>query len=170
MIEEVSSLRFQKTSILQEFPEYSISSNGVVSNNETGCILTTQKDKFGYSSVRFGRGNNRTKRMVHNLLARAFIPNPENKTQVNHIDFNPNNNSLSNLEWTTPKENVAHSMRHGRRAKKLNKDKVLTIKKLLKEGVSQYTVATYVGINQSCVSDIATGVAWSWLNIEPKGE
>lgn len=52
---------------------------------------------------------------VHRLLAIKFIPNPEGKPQVNHIDGNPSNNSIDNLEWATAKENVNHAIVNGLR-------------------------------------------------------
>ena len=59
----------------------------------------------GYSTVWDGKDC----RLIHRLVAEAFIPNPLNKPQVNHIDGNKLNNNVTNLEWVTQKENMAHA-------------------------------------------------------------
>ena len=84
---------------------------GLYSISNQGRIWSFRKNKFlkpfllrdGYFYVTLGRNNQKA---VHRLLAEAFIPNPESKPQVNHIDENKINNSLENLEWTTRKENI----------------------------------------------------------------
>jgi hypothetical protein len=54
-------------------------------------------------------------KMIHTLVAEAFIPNPDCKKFVNHIDGNKRNNHVSNLEWVTSKENMSHAIRTGLR-------------------------------------------------------
>lgn len=57
---------------------------------------------------------NKKKHKIHRLVAEAFIPNPENKPFINHIDHNPLNNVFTNLEWCTQKENMEHASKCGR--------------------------------------------------------
>ena len=67
----------------------------------------------GYCRVSLNNGNGKISKRVHRLVAEAFIPNPENKPEVNHKDGNKLNNCVSNLEWCTNKENIEHSIRTG---------------------------------------------------------
>lgn len=77
-------------------------------------IVAPFKNKKGYNRVRlekFGLSEKFTT-TLHILVAKHFIPNPNNYTQVNHIDGNKDNNSISNLEWINNQENVLHSYRN----------------------------------------------------------
>lgn len=71
-------------------------------------LLSIIKDnRVGYLSVKLRDWENATEGnyLIHRLVAQAFIPNPDNKPQVDHIDTNPSNNKVSNLQWVTPLEN-----------------------------------------------------------------
>ena len=70
-------------------------------------------DSHGYRAVELCINNNRYTVRVHQLVALAFIPNPENKPEVNHKDRNRSNNNVENLEWVTQSENIAHAYRNG---------------------------------------------------------
>jgi hypothetical protein len=96
---------------------YSLSKYGVV--KMTGIIIKTYINSRGYEKVKLSwteRGKCMRKSMaIHRLVAMAFIPNPDNKHQVNHKDFNPLNNDFRNLEWVTAKENTVHFHTYGRK-------------------------------------------------------
>lgn len=67
----------------------------------------------GYQRVNLWKNGVLTHKLVHRLVAEAFIPNPENKSQVNHIDGNKRNNNVCNLEWVTASENQIHARMNG---------------------------------------------------------
>ena len=94
---------------------YQVSNLGRVRSLVSNKILNHNliRKKYGtYSRVAlysYGRGSDK-RLSVHRLVAAAFIPNPHNKREVNHIDGNPQNNSVENLEWATGSENQQHSI------------------------------------------------------------
>lgn len=93
---------------------YMISKNGNVISIKLHYKKWLQKIKpyknyNGYISVELFVNKKRKNFYLHRLLAITYISNPENKPHINHIDGNPSNNSLSNLEWVTPSENMKHS-------------------------------------------------------------
>jgi hypothetical protein len=98
--------------------------------------------------------------LVHILVARAFIPNPDNLPEVNHIDFNRANNRWDNLEWCTCLYNHRHAMLAGRRAKKLSDSAIKEIQGRLATGESQQSIGDAFGVSQAHVSRIKLGRTW----------
>lgn len=92
--------------------QYSISNKGEVRNDNTNYLLKLAKQQ-GYNQVTLSINKKPKRCRVHRLVAEAFIPNPENKPYVNHIDGIRDNNSVENLEWVTPAENTQHAVKIG---------------------------------------------------------
>lgn len=68
----------------------------------------------GYLRIKLTMYNKSKRVMLHRIIAEAFIPNPDKKPFINHIDHDKRNNSLSNLEWCTQSENILHEVKNGR--------------------------------------------------------
>ncbi|MBR1497753.1 MAG: HNH endonuclease [Oscillospiraceae bacterium] len=128
----------------------------------------------GYLTVNL-HGNCKDVNMkVHRLVATAFIPNPLNKPEVNHIDGNKKNNHVSNLEWATGAENVDHAysnslMKSGDESKsaKLTKEQVNYIRKVHVKGDSTFgakPLAKRFGVSDVTIRNIVNGKKWTRVN------
>lgn len=96
---------------------YQVSNLGRVKRVTSGRILKEFKITKGYLLVSLYKNGSQSKKLIHRLVAQAFIPNPDDKPQVNHINEDKTNNLVSNLEWTTAKENVNYGTRNERMSK-----------------------------------------------------
>ncbi len=100
---------------------YEVSNFGRVRNASKahcakGGILKPQADSAGYCRINVYKCGKMVHKLVHRVVAEAFVENPLNKSEVNHKDGNKANNIATNLEWVTPKENIKHSIQNGLRS------------------------------------------------------
>lgn len=83
-----------------------------------GYCLKPKDNGKGYYRIKLTVNNKSRRVMLHRIIAEAFIPNPENKPVVNHIDLNKKNNRIENLEWCTQKDNIIHYHSNKKRIEK----------------------------------------------------
>lgn len=104
----------EKWITIDGFEDYEISNYGRIKSyrkkNKT-IFLKQATNSNGYQFVDLYRNTGHKLFRIHRLVAEYFIPNPENKSEVNHIDGNKRNNCVENLEWCTRSENTIHSFR-----------------------------------------------------------
>ena len=131
------------TKIITDFPNYSINTDGIVVNTVTNITKKAWLGKNGYYHVDLYHNNLNKKVAIHRLLALHFIPNPDNKRTVNHIDGDKTNNALSNLEWASDSENIQHAYDND-----LNR---CTTKKISEDAMDEILVRFYNGENLTTI-------------------
>lgn len=107
------------------------------------------------------RNKRRIRALVHQLVARAFVPAVKGKPFVNHIDGNPGNKHYANLEWCTQKENMVHAWRTGLCKPHKLSEKV--VREILTCGGTDTAVGLKYGVSQVFVSKIRRREAWAWV-------
>lgn len=140
-----------------------------------GKVLKPSYERHGYLFCVLCRNSVPKSWLVHRVVATAFIPNPENKPQVNHKNGVKDDNRLVNLEWVTQQENVDHAVANGLRGDskgvlngraKINEDTVREIFQLREEGLTLTQIAEKIGsIKKSAVGYVLQRVNWKHLKI-----
>lgn len=154
-------LRFKRVSIVR-------SRNNKIINEEKHYILKQNLGLNGYYTV-YVSGSNK---LVHRLIAEAFIPNPDNKPHINHKNAIRTDNRVENLEWCTPLENVRHSlslnirklpMGQNHRKAKLKDSDVLKIRELHKLGMGSKSISFLYPVMQCSISNIISRKTWKHI-------
>lgn len=168
------------------FKECYIENYGYIKVNNLGTKiigktkeLALRKDKDGYLICTLSSSNNGTRYSkvvkLHRLVAELFIPNLENKPQVNHIDGNKENNCVDNLEWCTNQENSIHAVQHNLRKSlygenhgraKLTEKDVIEIREYYSNNkeVKITDLANNYNVIRAVIYDVIKNNTWKYIN------
>ena len=149
--------------LIEGFEDYMVSSDGKVWSLKKGKKkeLKPKTDSCGYLQVCLCSNGRQVQKLVHRLVAEAFIPNPDNLPQVNHKDEDKLNNSVENLEWCTAEYNSNFGTRNERMATALTNYKAFSVPVVcLETGVvypSTQEASRQTGIDDSSISKCLNG-------------
>ena len=151
---------------------YQVSNLGRVQSLYGKGRILKQSNSTVYPHVSLSKNGQSTTFSVHRLVGLAFVPNPENKPEINHKDGDKNNNVASNLEWITASENQKHSVSIGLKASgeqvknhKLSAKDVYEIRSLYvpnKRGHGCRALGKKYGVNSGTIWDIVNDKYWKW--------
>lgn len=154
--------------IIKDYPNYAISRCGAVINirneNVMQHLLRGASTTTDYYYVGISNDVRVKKYLVHRLIAEYWIPNPDNKSSVNHKDGNKHNNHISNLEWVTRSENQRHAITTGLKGKgdllynsELTEDDVHLVCKHLVDGWLIVDIANKFSVSKDIIRKIRAG-------------
>lgn len=125
----------------------------------------------GYEAVSLWKSGKQKNFRVNRLVAMAYVPNPNNVTQVNHKNGKKRDNRASNLEWCTHSENVIHALKtglsnnrgEGHRNAKLTSSEVIKIRSLREDGMAGRKIARLFNVSPRNIRDIHQNKTWKHL-------
>lgn len=159
----------EKAVLIKEARGYMITSLGrvITVKSDNHSIMKPCINKRGYHKIAlYDKG--RLTLYIHRLVGCAFVDNPDNKNQINHIDGNKTNNNFNNLEWCTAKENTQHAFKTQLNCNqgeknvnaKLTAEQVLEIRMLLKHKLAIKKVAGMYNVSTGAICAIKYNKTW----------
>lgn len=139
-------------------------SNGTVQHFK-GRLMAVGPNTEGYLVLRLSNSSMGRRQMAraHRLVADAFLANPDNLNEINHIDGNKTNNCASNLEWCTTKQNALHSIKNGlNKIAKLTADDAEAARHSYNAGRSCRSLAREYGIDKNNMRALLRGQTYTW--------
>jgi hypothetical protein len=127
---------------VEGYSNYLIYKDGRVWSKKRNKYLKPRINRYGYMDINLCKNGKKKKWSVHRLVALAYIPNPENKPQIDHINRNRKDNRLENLRWATSSENNIN--------KGVSKTNILGVKNISKTKSNTYYIKIIINKNQYC--------------------
>lgn len=178
IVDELAKIEWRLVAVNGNSTGYMVSSTGKIMNTRTGKILDPMVSRKGYHQICMNCNGVYTNPMVHRVVAQAFIPNPENKPQVNHINGDKSDNRVENLEWVTCQENIDHAWATGlhkprygddANASKYTEKQVHEVCKLLEQNKLLNTeIAKITGVDVYVISKIKCRNCWMHISDQYK--
>lgn len=164
---------FEVREVKEYEDKFLISDNGLLISRRTDKVLSQNVNKGGYlnhaTKIDGRSGVNKCFRL-HRVVAEAFIDNPDNKPEVNHINANKADNTKKNLEWATAKENTRHAIESGlittisgseHSSCVFSKDQIFEIRnKITQANRSLRSIAADYGVDKNTIRDIKLGITY----------
>ena len=129
---------------IKGFENYEISNEGEVRNIKSRLVLKGYCGTWGYLRVNLYTNGKATSKLIHRLVAEAFVPNPDNKSDVNHINEIKTDNRVKNLEWMTSKENNSY----GTRIERVVASNSIPIYTLYPDGTDEYFLSATIAAKE----------------------
>lgn len=157
---------------IQNYSKYRIYPDGRIYSEYINKFITATKDSYGYlqNTLVNDLGIRKTIKN-HILVASAFIPKLDEYTEINHKDFNKENNSVENLEWCSRQYNSKYNYTHreNKRAKflsPLTEEQVLLIPEMMNNGFSIKFIAKLLNVGHVTIRKIITYKTWKYLKLQ----
>lgn len=145
------------------YPTYTITKDGYLWSYRIRNWIIPNIDRGGYHIVKLQNDGQKFNTSIHRLVALSFLPNVDDKPEVNHIDCDKSNNDWRNLEWVLPIENVTHAINNNlipRQNTRLSSDELEEIRGMINDGFTYTEIGRLTSNSYSRVSRIANGKSY----------